>query len=112
MNTIDAAAYLTTRIADIAKKYPANSISRREIVSTLPLNSANYEDFEKYAAEIDRTVTATIYKSAADMWDKMPDLSNFTAWNPFKMDPSRDAQLAYQAELTANVQQAVLGIID
>lgn len=104
MNTIDAAAYLQTKIADIMKKYPANSISRREVVSTLPYEG---EDIEAYAARVDRTVTTAIFKSAAEAWGKMPPLTNFSAFNPFKMDPSRDEQAARAAALTTAVQQSV-----
>jgi hypothetical protein len=104
MNTIDAASYIQAKLADIMKKYPANSISRREVVSTLPYDG---EDIEAYAARVDRTVTATIFKAAAEAWEKMPELTNFTALNPFKMDPSRDEQATRAAAVTAAVQQSV-----
>jgi len=110
MNTIDAAAYIQNKLTNMLKKFPAGSVSRREVVSTIPFDDPQL-DAERYAAEVDRRVTATIYKAAADMWDQMPEkISNFNAFNPYKMDPSKEEQLAYQTALTLAVQGSVAQI--
>lgn len=101
MRTIDAASYLQAKLADLLKKYPADSVSKREVVYTLPFDQS--AEIELAAAELDQKLTATIYRQAAEMWDSMPPISNFAALNPFKYDPSREEQIKRAELLTAAI---------
>lgn len=88
--TFDAVGAVHKRIAGELAKYPANSVSKREIIATVPLGS----DPEAQFARLDAKLTKVIYDDAVAAYKR-------NEGKPYKVVPSQELE-----RLSAVVQKA------
>lgn len=105
MKTLDGAALIAKRLEKLLSQYPADSISKRDVLLTIPMD---YD--EEKIQRLNAALTQTIYKQAEEFVKSRPEKPQGGRFSQIAKDISYADTRAEQEAFNNQLTQSVLDV--